>query len=192
MGQFQYHGWTWDRLTAAVTLNPSFIQISDGRVEHEKSSFELNGSAQLDHWRLTPSSVVRFSAQAQRTPIEGLKAAINSDLPVRGFVTGRVDVEGTAATLAGSGSLRIDAGAFADEPFDSFSTQLRVTQSIWKLQNIQLTKNHGRMSGDLTLEPERRFASGQLRGNGFSPGRHPPIADDRFHSPFPKGGWTAT
>ena len=78
-----------------------------------------------------------------------------------------MDVEGTAATLAGSGSLRIDAGAIADEPFDSFSTQLRVAQSIWKLQNIQLTKNHGRLSGDLTLEPERRFASGQLEGTDF-------------------------
>ncbi len=140
MGQFRYHGWTWDRLTATVALNPGFVQISDGRVEHEKSSFELNGSAQLDDWRLTPTSVVRFSAQAQRTPIEGLKAAINSDLPVRGSVSGHVDVEGTAATLAGSGSLRIDAGAIADEPFDSFSTQLRIAQSVWKLQNIQLSE----------------------------------------------------
>jgi len=167
MGQFQYHGWTWDRLTAVVALNPAFVQVSDGRVEHGKSFFELNGSAQLDHWRLTPSSVVRFSAQAQRTPVEGLKAAINSDLPIRGSVTGRVDVEGTTATLAGSGLLRIDAGAIGDEPFDSFSTQLRVTQSIWKLQNVQLTKNRGRLSGNIILEPERRFASGQLEGTDF-------------------------
>ena len=167
MGQFRYHGWTWDRLTAAVALNSGFVQISDGRIEREKSSFELNASAQLDHWRLTPSCVVRFSAQAQSTPVEGLKAAINSDLPIRGSVTGRVDVEGTTATLAGSGLLRIEAGAIADEPFDSFSTQLRVSQSIWKLQNIQLTKNHGRLSGNLILEPERRFASGQLEGTDF-------------------------
>jgi translocation and assembly module TamB len=168
MGEFQYHGWTWDRLTAVVALNPGFVQVSGGRVEHGKSFFELNGSTQLDQWRLTPSSVLRFSAQAQRTPVEGLKAAINSDLPVRGSVTGRVDVEGTTATLAGSGLLRIDAGAFADEPFDSSSTQLQVTQSIWKLQNIQLTKNHGRLSGNIILEPKRRFASGQLAGTDFS------------------------
>jgi len=167
MGQFQYHGWAWDRLTAVVALNPGFVQISDGRVDHAKSSFELNGSAQLDHWLLTPSSVIRFSAQAQHTSIEGLKAVINSDLPLRGTVTGGVEVEGTAANLAGSGSLRIDAGAFADEPFDSFSARLQVAQSIWKLQNIQLTKDHGRMTGDLTLEPERRFASGQLVGTHF-------------------------
>jgi translocation and assembly module TamB len=167
IGQFRFQGWTWDRLTATVTLNPGFVQISGGRVEHEKSSFELNTSAQLDHWRLTPSSVIRFSAQAQHTPIEGLKAAINLDLPVRGSVSGHVDIAGTATTLAGSGSLRIDAGAFADEPFDSFSTQLRVARSIWKLQNIQLTKNQGRMSGEITLEPEPRFASGRLEGTGF-------------------------
>jgi len=167
MGQFRYHGWAWDRLAAVVALNPGFVQITDGRVDHGKSSFELNGSAQLDGWRVTPRSEVRFSAQAQRTSIEGLKAVINSDLPVRGSVTGRVDVEGTAATLAGSGLLRIDAGAIADEPFDSFSARLQVAKSIWKLQDIHLTKSHGQLTGNLVLEPERQFASGQLVGTDF-------------------------
>ena len=167
MGQFRYQGWAWDRLTASVQLNPSFIQIKDGRIEHERSGFELNGSAHLDNWQLAPSSVIHFSAQAQHTPIEGLKAAINADIPVRGMVSGHLDVEGTTTNLAGSGVVRIDDGAFADEPFDSFSTQLRVAQSVWKLQNIQLKKNKGRITGDLALEPARRFASGQLEGTGF-------------------------
>lgn len=167
MGQFRYQGWTWDRLTAVVALNPNFVHISGGRIEHEKSSFELNASVQLNDWRLAPSSVVHFSAQAQHTPIEGLKAALHSELPICGSASGHVDVEGTAATMAGSGLLRIDDGAVADEPFDSFSTQLQVARSTWKLQNIQLKKNNGRMSGNLTLEPERRFAYGQLEGTGF-------------------------
>ena len=171
---------TWDRLTATITLGPGFVQISDGRVEHDKSSLELDSSAQLDHWQLTPASIVHLSAQAQHTPIEGLNAAINLNLPLRGLVSGRVDVEGTTANLAGSGSLRIDAGAFADEPFDSFSTQLRVTQSIWKLQNIQLTKNHGRMSGETHSGARAPFCLRATGGTGFSPGGHPPIADDRF------------
>ena len=89
--------------------------------------------------------------------------------------------------LAGSGSVRIDAGAIADEPFDSFSARLRVTQSIWKLQDIQLTKNHGRLSGEITLEPARRFASGQLEGTDFR------LADMRrlamtASTALPKGG----
>jgi len=167
MGQFQYQGWTWDRLAASVLLNPSFFQISNGRVEHEKSSFEVNGSAHLDDWALAPSSLIHFSAEAQHTPIEGLKAALNVDLPIRGLVSGHLDVEGTTAALAGSGMVRIDDGAFADEPFDFLSTQLRVAQSIWKLQDIQLKKSTGRLNGNLTLEPARRFASGQLEGTGF-------------------------
>lgn len=167
MGRFGYHGWTWDQLSAAVALNPGLVQISGGRVQRANSFFELNASAQLREWRLAPSSVVHFSAQAQRTPVEGLMAAINSDLPLRGFVTGRVDVDGTPATLAGSGSLRIVAGAFADEPFDFFSTQLRVKKSTWEMRNIQLRKNPGRLSGNIILEPERQFVSGQLAGTGF-------------------------
>src|SRR5208283_2367696 len=89
------------------------------------------------------------------------------DLPLRGSITGRVNIEGTATTLAGSGVVRIDAGALADEPFDSASARLRITQSAWKLQGIQLTKNRGRLGGDVTIEPARRFASGQVEGTGF-------------------------
>jgi translocation and assembly module TamB len=183
MGQFQYHGWTWNRLTASVALNPSLIRVSDGRVEQAKSSFELSASAQLDHWQMTPGSEVRISAQAQRTPIEGLKAAINMDAPIRGSITGRVDVEGTTANLAGSGFLRIDDGTFADEPFDSFSTQLKVMRSTWKLQAMRLTKKHGHLTGDLTLEPQRHFAAGQVAGIGFRLAdiQHLPIAAPSTH-----------
>jgi translocation and assembly module TamB len=167
MGKFQYHGWTWDRLTAVVALSPSLAQISAGRVERGKSSFVLNTTAQMDKWRMGPNSALRLSALAEHTPIEGLEAAVNAHFPARGLVTGRIEVTGTVGNLEGGGVLRIDNGAIADEPFDSLSADLHVAQSVWKLGGIQITKGHGRLSGDLTLEPARRFASGQLRGSDF-------------------------
>ena len=167
MGQFRYHGWTWDRLTAVVALNSSSIQISECRVDHDKSSFELNAAAQLEDWRVTPESTLRFSARAQKTPIEGLKAAVKSDLPLRGAITGHLDAQGTTTDLTGSGVLRIDSGAIADEPFDSFSTQLRVSKSVWSFQDIELRRKRGRLSGEVTLEPDRSFVSGKLAGEGF-------------------------
>jgi translocation and assembly module TamB len=186
-GQFRYQDWTWDRMTGAVALNPNLVRISAGHVQHDQSSFELNASAQLDDWRLTPSSVIRFSAQARNTPVEGLKAALNSHLPIRGSATGRVDIEGTAATLAGSGTLRIEDGAIADEPFDSFTARLQVARSVWKLQAIRLTRGQGQLSGEITLEPERRFASGQLAGTDFRVAdlRHLPVS---ISTALPKGG----
>ncbi len=167
MGKFQYHGWTWDRLEAAVALTPSFVEISSGRVEHQKSSLDINGSAQLDHWRITPNSSLRFSAQAERTPIESLNAAINLDFPVRGFVTGRLEVSGLMSNLAGSGTLHVAEGAINDEPFDSLSAQFHVAQSTWKLTGVQLAKGHGRLSGDVTLGPAHGFVSAQLQGTDF-------------------------
>jgi len=167
MGQFQYHGWTWDRLTATVALSPGSLQISSGRVVREKSSLDLSASAELKGWQVTPHSHLRLSAQAERTPLEGLKAALNANFPVRGLVSGRVNVEGTVSSLTGSGVLRIDDGAIAAEPFDSLTAQLRIVETVWKLEGMQLAKGHGRLSGDFTLEPGRRFASGQLQGFDF-------------------------
>jgi translocation and assembly module TamB len=188
VGKFQYHGWTWDRLAANVTLTPSFVEIASGRVYHEKSSFQLDASAQLDHWRVTPASSLRLSAQAQRTPLEGLKAAINLDFSVQGVVTGRIEVSGPRTNLTGSGTLRIADGAIGDEPFDSFTALIRVERSTWKLTAVQVVKGHGRMSGDLTLEPERHFASGQMRGVDFrlTEIRSLPLAASEV---FPKGAF---
>ena len=165
IGKFQYHGWTWDRLRAAVTLNRGQAEISAGRVDRGKSSFLLNASAQLNQWRMSPSSVVRLSAQAAHTPLEGLEAAVSAHFPVRGLVTGRIDLSGAVSNLTGAGVLRIDDGAIMDELFNYLSADLHVAQSVWKLGDIQVSKDHGRLSGDLTVEPARRFASGQLRGS---------------------------
>jgi translocation and assembly module TamB len=165
IGEFKYHGWVWDRLTAVVALSPSRAEISAGRVEREKSSIALNASAQMDQWRMSPNSAVRFSALAEHTPIDGLGAALDVHFPARGLVTGRIDLTGTVDNLAGDGVLRVDNGAISDEPFDSLSTNLHIARSVWKLGSIQLTKGHGRLSGELSVEPGRRFVSGQLRGS---------------------------
>ena len=55
MGPFRYQNWLWDRLAADVQLNPNFILLSGGRVDRGKSAFELNGSAELENWKLMPS-----------------------------------------------------------------------------------------------------------------------------------------
>ena len=167
MGQFQYQGWTWDRLEAGLAVRPGWMEISSGRMEHGRSALALSGSAQLDHWQVTANSHVHLSAEAQKTPLDGLHAAVNSSFPIHGFVTGHLDVDGTAASLAGSGWLRIESGAVGNEPFDSLTAQIQVVQSRWKMQAIHLTKAQGHLDGELAFEPLRRFFSGQFAGTDF-------------------------
>ncbi len=166
-GPFEYHGWAWDRLAAIVALNSGFAQITGGRVDHGRSSFELNATAQLDNWRLTSASRIHAAARAQQTAIEGVEAALDANLPVRGAVSGHLDIEGTVGNLAGTGTARIDQGTLAGEPFEALTAQLQVSRSIWKLEHIELRKKRGQLNGEITVEPKRRFASGQLQGSGI-------------------------
>jgi translocation and assembly module TamB len=167
VGGFEYHGWTWDKLSASVALGPEFADVSSGRLEHATSSLSLQASTSLHHWRITPDSTVHVATRAQRTPLEGLKAALGVQYPVSGSTTGQLDLDGTSSSLTGSGVVRIEAGTVAQEPFDSFVARIHVTESVWNLEEIQLAKGPGRITGELRIEPSRRSCSGELHGTGF-------------------------
>ena len=168
VGQFTYHGWTWDGLEANVIARPDYFQVSSGRLSQGRNVFSLEASAQLEDWRITETSPVRFSARAQRTPLEGLKAALGIDYPVGGYLSGQVNLVGTASNLQGTGSLRVENGNIAGETVDSFSTNIRVSEFTWDLDTIQILKDHGSITGKAQLRPLDHWITCQLHGRGFS------------------------
>jgi translocation and assembly module TamB len=168
VGEFEYRGWTWDGLEANVVARPDYFQVSSGRLAHGTSVLSLEASAQLEDWRVTKTSPVRFSARAQRAPLEGLNAALGIDYPVGGYVTGQVNLVGTASDLEGTGSIRVENGNIAGETVDSFSTSIRVGESTWDLDTIQILKDHGSITGKAQIGPLNHSITCQLHGRGFS------------------------
>ncbi|MGA2608151.1 MAG: translocation/assembly module TamB domain-containing protein [Terriglobia bacterium] len=168
LGAFEYHGWTWDNLEANIVARPDYFQVSSGRLSHGTNVFSLEASTQLEDWRITKTSPVRISARAQRTPLEGLKAALGIDYPVGGYVSGQVNLSGTASNLQGTGSIRVENGNIAGEAVDSFSTSIRVGESTWDLDTIQMLKDHGSITGKAQIRPLNRSITCQLHGRGFS------------------------
>jgi translocation and assembly module TamB len=168
VGAFEYHGWIWDNLEANVVARPDYFQVSSGRLSHGTNVFSLEASAQLEDWRITKTSPVRISARAQRTPLEGLKAALGIDYPVGGYVSGQVNLVGTASNLQGTGALRVENGNIAGETVDSFSTSIRVGESTWDLDTIQMLKGHGSITGKAQIRPSNHSITCQLHGMGFS------------------------
>jgi len=168
MGEFEYRDWTWDGLEANVVARPDYFQVSSGRLSHGTSVLSLEASAQLEDGRITKTSPVRFSARAQRTPLEGLKAALGIDYPVGGYVSGQVNLTGTASTLEGTGSIKVENGNIAGETVDSFSTSIRVGESTWDLDAIQMLKDHGSVTGKAQIAPLNHSITCQLHGRGFS------------------------
>ena len=177
---FEYRGWTWDGLKANVVARPDYFQVSSGRLSHGTSVFSVEASAQLEDWGIPKTSPVRFSARAQRTPLEGLKAALGIDYPVGGYVSGQVNLVGTASNLKGTGSIGVEKGNIAGETFDSFSTSFRVGESIWDLDTLEMVKGQGRITGKAQIEPSTRSLTCQLHGGGFSLSEF-----KRLASPFP-------
>ena len=168
VGQFMYHGWTWDGLEANVTARSDYFQVSSARLTQGKNVFSLEASAQLKDWMIAKTSLVRFSARAQRIPLEGLKAAMGINYPVAGYLTGQLDLVGTALSLQGTGALKLENGNIAGETVDSFSTSIRVSESTWDFDNIQILKDHGSVTGKAQLTPSDRSLACQLHGRGFS------------------------
>jgi translocation and assembly module TamB len=168
VGEFDYRGWTWDGLEANIAAGPGYLQVSSGRLAHGRSALSLETTAHLEDWRVTKTSLVRLSAHAQRTPLEGLKAALGIDYPVGGYVSGQVNFVGTASDLEGTGAIRVENGNIAGETVDSFSTSIRVGKSTWDLDTIQMLKDHGSITGKAQILPLNHSITCQLHGTGFS------------------------
>ncbi len=167
-GSFRYRGGRWDGLSANVAAAPDCIDISASRLRRGTSVLTLNASARSENWLLVPHSQVHLSAQAQHMSLGGIRAALDVHYPFSGFATGRLDLEGTAADLAGTGDLRVEQGAYAQEPFDLLSVKVRVAATAWNFNDIQLNKGPGRLSGQVKFDPVHRFFSAELHGADFS------------------------
>jgi translocation and assembly module TamB len=168
IGEFNFHHWKWNKLTASVVASADYVEIASGRVEHGASSFSLDASAHAAHWRLAPDSPVHLVARAEHTTLDNLKAAVGSEFPLSGYISGRLNLEGTPSRLAGEGTLRVEKGEIAGEPFDSLATHIRVAQAVWNLEDVQLAKGQGTMVGQASFDSSREYYSGWLKGANFS------------------------
>ena len=142
--------------------------MSSGRLVLGKSALDFEATARLENWRFEKTSLVQLSARAERTPLEGLKAAIGIDYPVGGYISGQLNLGGTASKLAGSGTVRVESGHIDGETFDAFSAGVHILESSWEIDNIKLVKDYGLITGTAKVEPATRSVTCQLQGAGFS------------------------
>jgi translocation and assembly module TamB len=163
-GKFDFRGWRWNELTADVSIAPSSVQVSGARLRSDKSILNVDAVAALEDWQLDPNGHTRLAARVERTPLEGLKAALQADYPLSGLVTGQITLQGTPTKLTGSGDLRVDQGTLAGRPFDTLTTRIQVADSVWNVADIQLVRGRGKIAGKGSFDPSTRAFTASLRG----------------------------
>ncbi len=182
MGPFDYHDWSWDSLAASILATPDLLEITSGRVLGGDSAVTAAGYVTLEDWRVLRDGPARLALSLRRTPLEGLKAALGVENDFGGVATGQLQLEGSLLRLAGAGDIYVAPGIFAGEPFDSLSARLRVSESVWHIEDLELTKGRGHLSGKASVDPSRRFVSIQLQGAGFA------LAEFKHLESFRAGG----
>jgi translocation and assembly module TamB len=168
IGAFDFRGWRWDRLEANVSISPDLLQINSGRLVHEDSALTFNIGLGLDHGLFTSSSLVHIIAEAQRTPLAGLRDALEVHYPMEGSTTGHLDLSGTRNNLTGVGAIHVEQGQIDGESFDSLAARFRVVESVWEIQDINLIRGSARIKGQARLDPSQRFLSAELHGKDLA------------------------
>jgi translocation and assembly module TamB len=164
-GAFDFRGWGWDRIEADVMISPQLLQIKAGRLVHQNSALTFNVGLGLDHGLFTPNSLVHIIAEAQRTPLAGLRDALEVHYPMEGSTTGHLDLFGTRTNLTGAGAIQVEQGQIDGESFDSLAATFRVAESVWEIREIKLVRGGAWVKGQARLDPSRHFLSAELHGS---------------------------
>ncbi|MBI4166671.1 MAG: translocation/assembly module TamB domain-containing protein, partial [Acidobacteria bacterium] len=157
-GPFEFHGTRWDKLRAGITIAPQVIRVADGHLEYRESQIQLDTELPIESGKLDSTRPLRLSVNAEKTPLEGLLAAFGEQFPLRGSLTGKMDIQGSLDDATGSGQVRVEKGTLYDEPFDALAASIMVDRSVWHLNDVAWTKGHGQARGAGKVDyPARKF-----------------------------------
>ncbi len=166
-GAFEFSSTRWDSLRAGITLSPDLLLVAAGRLASRESHLRLDASLPLRAGRLDSTRPLRLSAVAEKTRAEDLIAALGESVPLAGSLSGKLDLEGTAEDTRGAGQVRVEDGALYGEPFNTFSAGIRVDRSLWRFNDVVLTKGSGSARGEGEVNfPAKQFRL-SLAGGGF-------------------------
>jgi translocation and assembly module TamB len=167
-GQFFYRGWEWDSFSGSVGATRTYVEITAGRLRREDSLLVVDASAHLINWVLEQDAAAKIEASAQRTSIEGLQSVFHLDYPVKGQLTGDIHLNGTPASLTGSGQFHVERGEVYGQPFDSFSGKIRTEAAQWSVDNIEVGRGTARLTGKAAYNTAQNNFAVELHAHDFT------------------------
>ena len=167
-GPFEFQSTRWDKLEAGITITPDVIQVAAGRLYHGDSQLRLETELPIQNGKLDPVRPLRLSVNAEKTRLEGLLAALGRDIPLRGSLTGSIQLQGSLENANGTGQVRLEHGTLYEEPFSALSASIVVERSVYHLNDVTWAKGKGLARGTVEIDyPARQFRLG-LSGSGLN------------------------
>lgn len=138
----------WDSLTTDLAYSPSSLTLQHGVLRRGKGQFGFSVTAGLSRGTFDEKqSQLALNLRVDSEPAEDLETLAGLTYPVTGIVTAEIRATGPVSNLHGAGHLQIARLTAYGEPFQSFSSQLRLEGKEVQLNDLVLVHNGSRLTG---------------------------------------------
>ena len=145
----------WDALSGDLTYTPSFVSLERGTLRRGAAQLGFSASSTLRRGDFDEqSSQIKIALHILNEKLEDMQALAGTNYPVTGTANADLAATGTLRNLQGAGKLQITKMTVYEEPFKSFTSDIRFNGSEAQLGNFQLAHNGARLSGSMAYDLE--------------------------------------
>ncbi|HKD44347.1 MAG TPA: translocation/assembly module TamB domain-containing protein [Candidatus Angelobacter sp.] len=138
----------WDSLVGDLAYSPSSVTFQRGVLRRGKGQFGFSVTAGLNRGKFDENhSQIILNLRMDNEPAEDFQTLAGLNYPVTGILTAELHANGSMSNLHGVGKMQIARLTAYGEPFQSFSSQIRLEGKDAELNNLLLVHNSSRLSG---------------------------------------------
>jgi translocation and assembly module TamB len=155
----------WDGLVSDLNYTPSSITLQRGTLRRGAAQFGFTATAGLRKGRFDENtSPLSVTLRIQNENLADIQALAETNYPLTGMVNADLQASGTLRDLRGGGKLQVTRLTAYGEAFKSFSSDFRLNGSDASLENLLLTHNGARLTGQFAYNFESRGFRFDLTG----------------------------
>ena len=146
----RFRAWdvVWGTGRADLAIENSYVFVSNATLTEGDSEIRADGQFSLGFPRRDGGDEIDARVKVTRRPLVDLRHAFNlDDYPVEGTVSGEYQLYGKYQTPFGFGRLNIEKGTAYGETFDVATSSLRFEGTGVRLDNIDIKKSTGGVTG---------------------------------------------
>jgi hypothetical protein len=138
----------WGDAAGHVVVQNSYVTVSNAVVRDTGSEIRVDGRFSLGYPRDDGGEEIDARFRVVRRDIESLRHVFQiDDYPVAGQLSGEFHLTGQYEHPIGFGAMTVDEGLAYGEPFEKATASLRFDGSGVRLDNIQMAKGSGAVTG---------------------------------------------
>ncbi len=163
--RFAVEGRAFDSVTADVEAASTYAKIQNAVLTRKTMQAQADATVSLRNWSAGPREQLTATAKIVDGDLADLMAvAGQKDIPVSGNLNASAQINGTIGNPQGSANLKVLNGTAYEEPFDSLSAQLNLSDQLVTLSAAQFVAGAARIDASGTFShPRDSFGSGHIQ-----------------------------